>query len=348
MVSQINNVNSLQWIEHLMGSPVLPVRQAELPRSRFHCRLDDQPDHLVPEHCLRTASWADRSDLPLFVNPRARFTRHGELPEQLVGHSWLLDNFALQADMVWLCDPGPEALQPFWLGTRFRGFLAGVSPGDRAPTVLSPEARRILGMANVLVPANFESQRRQDWTGAIAGLQRQFKQRGYVPVARLIHPFHISALRRYYRCLIRGGALRLGDQQSSRRFVSHNESVARFFHHQLTSTVAAIVAEPVKPSYVYLASYQGGALLEKHTDREQCEFSLTLCVDYSPEPRRETRWPLHLHTPSGKTTVFQAIGDALLYRGRELPHSRHLLPPGNSSTSIFFHYVRQDFDRPLD
>ena len=147
-----------------MGSPVLPVRQAELPRSRFHCRLDDQPDHLVPEHCLRTASWADRSDLPLFVNPRARFTRHGELPEQLVGHSWLLDNFALQADMVWLCDPGPEALQPFWLGTRFRGFLAGVSPGDRAPTVLSPEARRILGMANVLVPANFESQRRQDWS----------------------------------------------------------------------------------------------------------------------------------------------------------------------------------------
>jgi hypothetical protein len=47
-------------------------------------------------------------------------------------------------------------------------------------------------------------------------------------------------------------------------------------------------------------------------------------------------------------TVFQAIGDALLYRGRELPHSRDALPEGHTSTSIFFHYVREDFAGSLD
>jgi hypothetical protein len=112
--------------------------------------------------------------------------------------------------------------------------------------------------------------------------------------------------------------------------------------------VTAFAGEPVKPSYVYLASYQSGAILEKHTDREQCEFSMTLCLDYSPEPRHATPWPLHLHKKSGKVTVFQAIGDALLYRGCQLPHSRNRLAEGQTSTSIFFHYVREDFTGSLD
>ena len=200
----------------------------------------------------------------------------------------------------------------------------------------------------MLTSATDASERSKDWVEATSGLAKRFEKRGYAPVGNLIHPFHVAALRRYYRYLIRTGVLTLGDHQSSRRYVAHNESVARFFHHQLTSTVAAIVGEPVKPSYLYLASYQDGADLTKHTDREQCEFSITLCLDYSPEPRRETRWPIHLHTPTGRVTVFQAIGDGLLYRGCELPHSRDPLLQPDTSTSIFFHYVRQDFSGSLD
>lgn len=89
-------------------------------------------------------------------------------------------------------------------------------------------------------------------------------------------------------------------------------------------------------------------MLKQHVDREQCEFSVTLCLDYSPEPRVATPWPLRLHKPSGTVTIFQAIGDALLYRGRELPHSREALPEGHTSTSIFFHYVRESFTGSLD
>ncbi len=167
-------------------------------------------------------------------------------------------------------------------------------------------------------------------------------------MGQLIHPFHVSALRRYYRHQLRRGKLRLGDHQSPRRYVAHNDPVACFFHYQLAAAVTAFAGEPVKPSYVYLASYQPGAILKKHTDREQCEFSVTLCLDYSPEPRDATPWPLHLHKKSGMVNVFQAIGDALLYRGRELQHSRDALPEGHTSTSIFFHYVREDFTGSLD
>ena len=250
--------------------------------------------------------------------------------------------------MLWITDPGNAALQPFWLGPEFSSLLSGTKPGDPAPSMLSPQARRVLIMANVLVPNDHASHRRMRWAEITSDAGTQFQRQAYAPVGQLIHPFHIAALRRYYRQQVRSGGLHLGDRQCSRRYVVHNDPVARFFHHQLTASVTAIAGEPLKPSYAYFASYQSGAILEKHTDREQCEFSLTLCLDYSPEPRNATPWPLHLHKKSGIVTVFQAIGDALFYRGRQLPHSRGPLPEGHTSTSIFFHYVRDDFTGTLD
>jgi len=348
MASPVKDAAWLAWIERLAGSSEGTVSATVLPRSLFHCCLDDQPDHLVPQHYLWPGRWEGLTDRPLFVNPDCRFTKQGELP----GEGALLplvrsENFALQGEMVWSRHPGSGAWQPFWLGRALENLLSGVQPGDPAPPGLSPRALRTLVMANILAQRDDASNRRRQWEETVSSCGAQFRQKGYAPIGGLIHPFHIAALRRYYRHLIRTGKLYLGDAQSPRRYVEHNESVARFFHHQLTPAVSALAGEPVKPSYVYMAAYQPGAILEKHTDREQCEFSITLCIDYSPEPRYATPWPLHLHTEAGTVTVFQAIGDALLYRGRQLPHSRDPLPEGHSSTSIFFHYVREDFSGPL-
>ncbi len=203
-------------------------------------------------------------------------------------------------------------------------------------------------MAGVLVSENLKTEACNRWAERLSSSGAAFRQRKYAPVAGLIHPFHLAALRRYYRQLIRTRQIPFGDEQSPRRYRAHNESVARFFHHQLTSSVAAIAGEPVKPSYVYVGSYQSGAELEKHTDREQCEFSISLCLDYWPEPQNETPWPLKLQTDSGEVAVFQGIGDGLVYRGPEVPHWRDRLPDGHTSTSIFFHYVAADFAGPLD
>jgi len=144
------------------------------------------------------------------------------------------------------------------------------------------------------------------------------------------------------------GTIRLGDEQSSRRYVAHNEAVARFFHHQIANAVSAIVGEALKPSYVYFGSYLSGAELKKHTDRPQCAFSVTLCLDFSPEPDLATSWPIRLDTPEGTVKVYQALGDALVYRGTRVPHYRHVLAKGYTSTSIFFHYVPEDFPGSLE
>jgi hypothetical protein len=325
-----------------------PDTGATLPAALFHCQLDGQPDHLVPEGFLRAQAWEDLAGRQLFLNPRCRITRGAALPPHVPITKEALDKFALQDTIVWISDPGSGALLPFWLGSELGSFFADVKPGDPAPARFPRGFRGVLAMAGVLVDADYVFLRRQEWSGTMLHCGAQFRQHGFAPMAGLIHPFHVAALRRYYRYLIRTGALRLGDHQTPLRYVAHNESVARFFHHQLTPVMSAIAGVPVKPSYVYVGSYLPGAILKKHTDREQCEFSITFCLDYSPEPERKTPWPLLLESPAGTIRVYQAIGDTLFYRGCELAHYRGPLPSGNTSTSIFFHYVPEDFAGSLD
>lgn len=330
-----------------MGQPTIPeVRPQALDPSRFYCLLDEQPTHLVPEWFLMAGPAKHTADGPLIVNPRCHFSRDGELPPEAANCTWLTENFALDGNIVWITDPATGAVQPFWLGAEFSNLLAGCRPGGTAPQDLPLHVRVILAAAGILVEPDQVSQRRREWAEVATQSRRHF-QKGYVPIGGLLHPFHMAALRRYFRRLIRKGALTLGDESGPRRYGSYNDWVARFFHHQLAAAVTDIVGEPVKPSYVYFASYQSGAQLDKHIDREQCEFSITLCLDYSPEPVRATPWPLHLDTEHGKVTVYQALGDGLLYRGRDLPHYRDRLPPANTSSSIFFHYVRESFTGSL-
>jgi len=342
MATPLKNAAWLRWIEQSVGQFASRAAGGDDSRPRFRCCLDEQPDHLVPEYCLRDREQPVRVKADLFVNPACWFARDGALPPEVEDALGTFLPFASQqGDLVCIRDPATHALQPFWLDSALSALLGETRPGDLS--TVQAEAGRVLAMAGVLVPEGWTKACRENWSSAVARGARAFREQGFVPLRRLIHPFHLSALRRYYRHLIRNGLMAMGDSQCARRYIAHNESVARFFHRQLMPAVASFVQESIKPSYVYVGSYQEGSVLKKHIDREQCEFSVSLCLDYAPEPRVATPWPIQLHTASGITTVFQAIGDGLLYRGREIPHSRGPLPSGHTSTSIFFHYVRQDF-----
>ena len=250
--------------------------------------------------------------------------------------------------MAWVRDPGTGAILPFWLGSRFSGLLDGLQPGDAAPADLPPDVLSVLSGAAVLVEEDYTAKRSREWAEVVEHCAARFRENGYVPIGGLIHPYHLAALRRYYRYLMRNGKLYANPNVNPLRYGAHNEPVAQFFHLQLTDAVAAITGESIKPSYAYVASYQSAADLHKHTDREPCVFTITLCLDFSPEPARETPWPLQVETTVGKVGVYQAIGDGLLLRGQELPHYRDPVKTGNTSTSFFFHWVPADFSGSLD
>jgi len=326
-----------------MGGVSRQAEAAAFPPDRFYCLLDELPVHLIPRQAREALQRRSQDAQTLVLNPNCVFRSGEQRPEELAHPADLLSGFALKGTIAWVRSSSTSSLLPFWLGHKLENLVGTLSPREPVPPTFPAEPRELFRAAGILIPESAPA--------ADTGIDKSvamFRDRGYSPLRDLIHPFHIAALRRYYRYLIRTGAIQLGDLQSPRRYVAYNEPVARFFHHQLAAALSAVAGEPLKPSYVYLASYLSGAELKKHTDREQCEFSITLCLDFSPEPALATPWPIRLDTPRGTVTVCQAIGDGLAYRGTRLPHYRDPLPEGHTSTSIFFHYVSADFTGSLE
>jgi hypothetical protein len=349
MATQVKDSALLEWMAGLMGLGSRQTFTAAFRPDCFFCLLDELPLHLIPRrHFASQSARSNSHRQPLFLNPHCRILPPARIPEELDAHRTLLKKFDLQTAVAWVRDPATNSLLPFWLGPRLEALVASVRPGEPVSENFPQDARVRLADAGILVPQKHGERQIEQWSEISDKQARQFREKNYVPVENLIHPFHIAALRRYYRHAIRCGAIRLGDEQTHRRYAAHNESVARFFHHMLANAVSRIVGEPIKPSYVYFGSYLSGAVLKKHTDREQCEFSVTLCLDFSPEPEFATSWPIRVDTADGSVALYQALGDGLVYRGTTVPHYRHVLEQGCTSTSIFFHYVPEDFSGTLD
>jgi hypothetical protein len=346
MATSVENSAWLQWMATLMGGVSRQAYAATLPPDHFHCLVDDLPLHLIPRRALSLLGVRGDRSPSLVFNPECTLCSGGETPEQFADNRQLLSGFAQEGTVAWVRNPLNETCNPFWLGPQSERVLRELHPGEPALAV-PPELSTLLMAADIFISEGEIERRRRERDDMIRRSGRMFREKGYAPLENLIHPFHVAALRRYYRYLIRTGAIKLGDGQSPRRYVAYNEPVARFFHYQMTATLSAVAGEPLKPSYVYMASYLSGADLKKHTDRAQCEFSVTLCLDFSPEPAGETPWPIQLDTAAGAVSVYQALGDGLAYRGTRLPHYRDVLGEGQTSTSIFFHYVPADFQGSL-
>jgi len=92
------------------------------------------------------------------------------------------------------------------------------------------------------------------------------------------------------------------------------------------------------PTYSFYRVYRGGDELRVHTDRESCEISATLCLNYSYNDQ-EYQWPIIVG--HDKTVVNLKPGDMLIYRGCELPHWRDKFAVDENTWHVqgFFHYV---------
>ncbi len=317
-------------------------------RCRGHalsCFLDEPPSELLPRQARHDHAATFLAG-ELVVNSSFRFEPDGEPPPEIGHRVPPMDGFLRGIPLAWIEDSGSGVWAPFWARGEWIEALESLRPGQPAPAALPAHVRESLARANVLVPPGGKQQRRGAWETICRDAGAQFQRQAYAIVRDLIHPIHIAALRRYYRALVAGGRLPRGDDQVAERYRLHSEPVAMFFHPQLASLVSRIAGEPVKPSYLYFASYPPGAALPRHVDRLQCEFSISLLIDYSPEPDGPCGWPLFLEDPclpDGVAAADLGLGDAVFYRGRQLVHYRERLPKGHQSSSLFFHYVREDF-----
>jgi hypothetical protein len=90
-------------------------------------------------------------------------------------------------------------------------------------------------------------------------------------------------------------------------------------------------------TYYFCRSYSEGNILPVHTDRNACEISLTICLGYEKQP-----WPLWiLDKDEHPQSIILMPGDALLYKGIEVPHWRSKNIYG-SCLQVFLHYVNKN------
>ena len=99
-----------------------------------------------------------------------------------------------------------------------------------------------------------------------------------------------AVFKKYIELNIYKGAFVLGDKQAN-RYKAHNESFCRFMHYELLPLVEKIVGITLEPTYTYLSCYKKGTDLPAHTDRPECEYTVSYIID---KPKG-VKWDIYLH-----------------------------------------------------
>jgi hypothetical protein len=180
--------------------------------------------------------------------------------------------------------------------------------------------------------------------------QRQSLARNQYAVLREILP---AAQREQFRHFVRELFARgyfppPGDGQVERRSAIHNEPTIGSIHHGLAAIVSDICAAPVKDSYCYLGCYEEGSVLERHKDRPQCVYNLSVVLDMQGRDGEPPPWPIYLEIEGRAEAVLLDVGDGLLYSGTDVWHWRDALPAGQRAIVCFYHFVPADFGGSLD
>jgi hypothetical protein len=256
------------------------------------------------------------------------------------------DRFLSGRPILWTDEPETGALVPFWVRLEDFWVLRGLTPGCPLPPGFPARLRAALAGAGALGTAEARARRTALADAAVADAAEEFARTDVCGMGRMVRPGHCEALLDYYERLIATGSWPLGDAQVKGRYGWYNESLSRFFHHQFRNLVSRLAGRPVRPSYSYVSAYRGGAVLDRHVDREQCEYTVSLLLGESG-PGIAGGWPLLLDTARGSLCMVQRPGEAVLFRGTRVPHWRPPLPDGSTHTSLLFHYVPAEFSRTL-
>lgn len=371
-----------QWeIPKVIESGALPPKEAselieelglvvepEMVAHKVHyrCRIQESPRHLLPK---RFASEKKDAVGDLIVNETYRFEPSFRSPvskfkrEETDGRDGVRcydpdgtvvdpedSAFALGEPCLWVKHPGTGLTLPYWIDRSDTDFFSSLHAGGKAIAPNKSLLRDLRAHSVLGTPDEFHSLKRT-WDDLLQSESVRFGREKYAILPPVFPGSQLAALRRYYRQLMDEGFVGQGDDgQVSRCLSMKNETVTTFFHHQLTDLIGRITGQPMKPSYVFARRYVDEAELKYHIDREQSAVSVSMLLDYEPEPDEISPWPLYIQkSKTNKETikVQQGIGDLVVYTGTDMPHYRHPLFKGHVSTSIFFMYVPESYNGSL-
>jgi hypothetical protein len=126
------------------------------------------------------------------------------------------------------------------------------------------------------------------------------------------------------------------DGQSESFSLMEHEVVFETLQEKLWPSIEQIIGEELLPTYSYSRLYVNGNTLEKHTDRPECEISVSIQLGRS----HHYSWPIYMNG----NRIDLAEGDGVLYKGCDVEHWRNVCdgPNGYYSGQVFIHFVRKN------
>ena len=106
-------------------------------------------------------------------------------------------------------------------------------------------------------------------------------------------------------------------------------------HKLLSEQLSQLLGIELKPSFNSVRLYSNGATLPKHIDRDACEFSLSIPIDYAGDEV----WPIYLaqtEQDQRGQAIFLETGDALVLQGTKVYHWRKPLKNQWQIQAFFF------------
>ena len=166
----------------------------------------------------------------------------------------------------------------------------------------------------------------------------QFQQKGFEIVKGFIPSFFTIYLRNYFALRSQNDPSLEGDHQAPNSHCVYGDPAFDMVMAMSTQDIGKIVGKNLVPQYTYARIYKNGSVLERHSDRPECQYSVTLSLG----GEYDKPWPIWINDYSGKShEVPLEEGDMLVYSGCELEHWREKFE-GKLQYQLFMHYVDAD------
>lgn len=306
----------------------------------------DLIDPILLETPLRSGSAASRGQWPAqdFALRGEVWLQHGPEPCR-PARDIPLDCLAHARPILWHKGSDFEPLLPWWPDA---GCVAAVEAVQRG----GPLHRNLLPALAALAEQSILVRRTGEQAGQarpgldLAAARAAFARDGFVNLGQLLPPGQLAAFQTYWRKL---AELDLFPQRGDKRHGSHGEPSTMLLLQLMKPLIEHLIGASVEPAFTYSWFYDRGTEMPPHRDRMESSYTVTFLVDYAPALDGPTPWPLFVVPRGGSSPVEirQTVGDALLFCGGELEHSRPPFTMGDRSTSLLLHYADQGYSGAL-
>jgi hypothetical protein len=164
---------------------------------------------------------------------------------------------------------------------------------------------------------------------------KRFRERRYLLVKGILPQTILSYLKVYYAILLANKRFGNDDQCPSSLSLGGDAALDAVLEW-IRPEVSRLVGFELAPTYSYTRQYVKGEVLDRHTDRDACEISVTVSIQI---PKGAGPSVVHLKPPNLRETKVEMYeGDGCVYAGTEVEHWRERFRVGGY-IQLFLHFI---------